>query len=86
MAPGGGPLHIHQTPYDALLGDVARADCRILSAALMLIESVWHKLERMRSTGYDPSDGFVMERLTAAIREGGRLSVHYLRVNDELGI
>jgi prophage antirepressor-like protein len=83
MAPGG-PLHIHQTPYDALLADVAKADCRILSAALMLIESVWHKVEHLRSTGYDPSDGFVMDRLAAAIQEGGRLGVQYLRVYDEL--
>jgi BRO family, N-terminal domain len=75
----GGNLHLHQTAYEALLGDLESGDCQMLAYALKMIEGYWHEMQQMRSIGHDPESDLAFQRLEKAILEGGDLASRFLR-------
>lgn len=79
----GGPSHVHQTEYSAVLQDITAMDCQVLSHTLRLIESFWHKFQQRRSCGGNPEGGFAMTKLEQAILEGGRLGRRYIRCYEQ---
>ena len=74
-----GNLHLHQTAYEALLGDLESGDCQMLAYALKMIEGYWNEMQQMRSIGHDPESELAFQRLEKAILEGGGLASRFLR-------
>ncbi len=74
-----GNLHLHQTAYKALLGDLESEDCQMLAYALKMIEGYWNEMQQMRSIGHDPESELAFQRLEKAILEGGGLAARFLR-------
>ena len=66
-----GNLHLHQTAYEALLGDLESGDCQMLAYALKMIEGYWNEMQQMRSIAHDPESELAFQRLEKAILEGG---------------
>ena len=74
-----GNLHLHQTAYEALLGDLESGDCQMLAYALKVIEGYWHEMQQMRSIGHAPESELAFQRLEKAILESGSLASRFLR-------
>jgi hypothetical protein len=74
-----GNLHLHQTAYEALLGDLESGDCQMLAYALKMIEGYWSEMQQMRSIGHDSESDLAFQRLEKAILEGGGLASRFLR-------
>ncbi len=75
----GGHLHLHQTPYEALLGDLESGDCQMLAYALKMIEGYWNEMQQMRSIGHDSESDLAFHQIEKAILEGGGLASRFLR-------
>ncbi len=83
MRPGGSPYVTETGYYDGTWRQVDATDCRILCNALRTIEAFWLKVRLLKACGVDPEDGFALEKLEEAIRQGGALAQRYLRIYDE---
>jgi len=74
-----GP-HVHETPFTAILDEMAAINGTVLAHSMGIIACHWHMLQQMKCHGINSADGFVLEHLEKAIREGERLGRRYLEI------